>query len=198
MADVLALFGNALAATFLIPQIVRLIGRRDPVGVSATWAGFGVVANAAWVFYLASHGMRVPLLAPALALLFYGVTLALVARLGRADHWVWHSTAFMIVIGLAVLVGGLAALGLCLALTPAIQVAPALVAVFKERHPTGLSPGTWTLAAAEALLWGLYGWLIADNALFGYGVVTTVASLVVLGRWAWTRPQRRFVLRTGV
>lgn len=198
MTDLLALFANALAATFLIPQIVRLLGKRDSAGVSATWAGFGVVTNAAWVFYLASHGMQVPLVAPALALLAYGLTLALVARLQRASRWIWHSAVYMIAIGLAALVGGLTTLGLFLALTPVIQVAPELAAVFRERHPSGLAPGTWALAAAEAVLWGLYGWLIADTALFGYGVVTTGASLVILGRWAWTRPQRRFVLRPGV
>lgn len=198
MTELLALFANALAATFLIPQIARLRVRRDPAGVSATWAAFGVVTNAAWVLYLASNGLWLPLLAPALAFVAYGVTLAIVARLQQASNWVWQIALYTVAIGLALPVGGLVTLGLFLALTPAIQVAPALVAVFRERHPSGLSPGTWALAASEALLWGLYGWLIADTALLGYGVVTTVASVVILGRWAWTRPQRRLVLRAGM
>lgn len=198
MTDVLAVFANALAAVFLIPQIVRLLVRRDPAGVSATWAGFGVVTNAAWVYYLASHEMWIPLLAPALALVAYTVTLAVIARLQRAGQWVWHSALYMIAIGLAAPVGGLATLGLFLAVAPAIQVAPELITVFRERHPSGLSPATWALAATEALLWGAYGWLIADTALLGYGLMTSAASLLILGRWAWTGPRRRLSLRPGV
>ena len=31
---------------------------------------------------------------------------------------------------------------------------------------------TWVIAAAEALLWGGYGWLVADLPLIGYGLIT--------------------------
>ena len=43
MPELLAIVATLLTATFLVPQIVRLISRGDTAGLSAVWAGFGVV-----------------------------------------------------------------------------------------------------------------------------------------------------------
>ena len=186
--DLIAAAATILAALFLLPQIVRLLVRRDATGVSATWAGFGLVTNSAWVVYLWQQGMWAPLLAPAIALVTYGITLAVIARLNRAQRWVWHSGLYIALLAATGPVGGIGALGLILALTPAIQVAPELLAVYRERHPSGVSPTSWGLAGVEAILWGVYGWMVSDTALVGYGLVTTIASALILCRWVTTRP----------
>ena len=49
------------------------------------------------------------------------------------------------------------------------------------------------IAAAEALLWGGYGWLVADLPLIGYGVVTVFGSALILARCWATRSRVRFV-----
>jgi hypothetical protein len=83
---------------------------------------------------------------------------------------------------------GWAGLGVALALTPAIQLTPAVLAAYRSARPEGLSPMTWALMVVEAVMWGGYGWLTADIALIGYGAITAIGSGLVLGRSFLTRP----------
>lgn len=186
--DSIAVAATVLAAVFLVPQIARLSNLGDTRGVSATWAGFGLITNLAWVAYLWQQEMWLPSIAPGIAFVTYGITVAVLARLDRARRWTRASLLFAAVVALTGSVGGVVALGLVLVLTPLIQVAPELAAVFRERHPVGVSPATWAIGVAEAVLWGIYGWRAGDTALLGYGIVTATASLLILGRWVATRP----------
>jgi len=186
----IAFFATVLAAIFLVPQIVRLLVRGDTRGVSATWAGFGLITNLAWVDYLWQQGRWAPVAAPAIALVTYGITLVVLTRLDQGRRWIRSAILYTVLMALAASRGGLIALGLVLAVTPVIQVAPELLAVFKERHPSGVSPATWALAGAEAVLWGIYGWLAGDLALVGYGVFSTAAAIFIIGRWVATHPMR--------
>jgi len=191
--NLLALTATVLAAIFLVPQIVRLVARGDTRGVSATWAGFGLITNLAWVDYLWRQGMWAPAMAPTIALVTYGITLVVIIRLDRGHHWIRSAILYTVLMALSASRGGLVAMGLVLAVTPVIQVAPQLMSVFKERHPSGVSPATWALAGAEAVLWGVYGWLAADLALVGYGVFSTAAAILIIGRWVATHPRRTMV-----
>jgi uncharacterized protein with PQ loop repeat len=182
----LAVVATGLAAIFLIPQIVRLVRHRDASGVSPVWAAFGVLTNLAWVVYLAVEGMWIATLAPALAVVSYGVVLAAVTRVDQSRRWVWWSVAYGLVFVVVSTGGGSTAAGLLLAVTPAIQLAPEVTAVYRKARPSGVSPTTWTLALAEALCWGGYGVLVTDPALVGYGVFTSLGALLVLARW-WVR-----------
>ncbi len=188
--DLIAVLATILAAVFLIPQIARLSILGDVRGVSPTWAGLGLITNLAWVAYLWQQEMWVPSIAPAIAIVTYGITLVVVGRLADNRWWTRSSLSFAAVLAVTGTLGGVAALGLVLVVTPLIQVAPELATIYRERHPVGVSPLTWTLAAAEAVLWGTYGWGIGDPALLGYGVFTATASLLILGRWAATHPRR--------
>jgi uncharacterized protein with PQ loop repeat len=185
----IAFSATVLAAIFLVPQIVRLLVHGDTRGVSATWAAFGLITNLAWVDYLWQQGRWAPVAAPAIALVTYGITLVVIARLDRGHRWMRTAIVYTVSMALASR-GGLIAMGLVLAVTPVIQVAPELLAVFKERHPSGVSPATWALAGAEAVLWGIYGWLAGDLALVGYGVFSTAAATFIIGRWVATHPMR--------
>jgi uncharacterized protein with PQ loop repeat len=182
VTEALAAMATALAAVFLIPQIVRLIGRRDATGVSSVWAAFGVVTNSAWVGYLAAVGLWAAVPAPALATLTYGVALCVIAPLDRRLTWVSTSAGYAAVLAAAGALGGVGVLGVVLSVTPAVQLTPQVIAVFRERCPTGVSPTTWSLSIAEAVLWGCYGLLVWDLALIGYGMVTSVGSALILGR----------------
>jgi hypothetical protein len=122
-------------------------------------------------------------MAPALAFVSFAVVLRIVTSLDRRRSWVWQAAFYTVCFVASMLVGGVAMLGLMLAATPAIQVSPELVAIFRERCPSGVSPATWSLCAAEAVLWGLYGWVVSDTALVGYGLVTAAGSMLILGRW---------------
>lgn len=187
VAEVLAATATALAAVFLVPQIVGLISRRDATGVSAVWAAFGVVTNTAWVLYLGAMGLWVAVPAPALAAATYLIALGVIVPLGRRRSWLWLSGLYVAVLAAVALLGGLVALGLVLSVTPAVQLAPQIIAVYSERCPSGVSPTTWSIGIVEAVLWGLYGLVVNDVALVGYGLVTSAGSMLILGRWLATR-----------
>lgn len=189
VATTLAATATGLAAVFLIPQIVRLVTRGDAAGVSPVWAAFGVITNAAWVVYLGMMGLWAAVAAPALAVMTYGVMLVVLAPLDRGSGWFRTSLGYAVVLAAIGPLAGVGMLGLALSITPAVQLAPQVMSVFREEYPTGVSPTTWSLAIAEAVLWGCYGWLMRDAALVGYGLVTSVGSVLILGRWMVTRPR---------
>jgi uncharacterized protein with PQ loop repeat len=190
ISQVLAVSAIFLAAIFLIPQIVRLVRTGDTSGVSLTWAVFGVVTNLSWVWYLASEQLWTAALAPALAVGTYAIlVLSLVSR-GATLRWVWCLTYSTFLLT-AALVGN-AVLGSLLVLTPAVQLIPELTAVYRHWRPRGVAEATWWLCSAEAVCWGAYGQLVGDGALVGYGIVTSVGSLLIVAR---ARSTRREALR---
>lgn len=185
MTQALALSASLLAATFLIPQIVRLIRLGDTRGVSMTWAVFGVTTNLAWVWYLVNEGLWMPAWAPALAVGTYGLLALFLARRRATPRWgsCLAYSAFLVAAALA----GNTVLGALLVVTPAVQLSPELAAVYRHPNPRGVSSATWWLCVAEAVCWGAYGLLMADPALVGYGIVTTVGSLMIVARSRSTR-----------
>jgi hypothetical protein len=188
VAELLAGTGTVLAFVFLVPQIVRVLIGRDVRGVSPTWAAFGVLTNLAWVVYLAGRGLWPAITAPFLALAGYTVTLWLVASQAADNAWVRASVAYEALLLGILFLWGWVGLGVALALTPAIQLTPAVLAAYRSARPEGLSPMTWALMVVEAVMWGGYGWLTADIALIGYGAITAIGSGLVLGRSVLTRP----------
>lgn len=187
LTGLLAFGANTLAAVFLVPQLVRLVRHRDVAGVSATWIALGIVTNTVWVLYLGRLGLWAGVPAPALALVTYALMLLVVARLERHRIWLGASIAYLVSMAGIGHLGGEGALGLVLALSPTIQILPALVAVFRESRPSGVSPATWLLGTGEATLWGAFGWLVHDLALVGYGLLTTTGSVLILARWLVVR-----------
>lgn len=191
MTTLILTCATGLTAIFLLPQIARLLRSGDISGLSCTWAAFGVVTNLAWILYLGNLGLWMAVMAPALAVTTYGIMLIALARRTHGRSWIWASGAYVMLLGVTGSLGGMEAFGLQLVLAPVIQFTPGVVAAYRERRPTGISPATWSLSAVEALLWGWYGWLVSDVALLGYGLVTGIGSMLILGRWLATRPRFR-------
>jgi uncharacterized protein with PQ loop repeat len=184
---------NLLAGVFLIPQILRLVRTRDTAGVSSTWAAFGALTNTTWVIYLAMIGLWAAAVAPALAVLAYTIMVRFLVRDDLRRSWIWLSVLYAFLFSVVAGLGGTDALAPMLALTPVVQLAPGMTSVFRETHPTGVSPTTWGLSLCEAVLWGLYGWLVSDTALVGYGLFTGAGSILILGRLIATRPRLAYV-----
>lgn len=185
MSQVLAVSASFLAATFLIPQIVRLVRTGDTSGVSLTWALFGVITNLSWVCYLVNEGLWMAAFAPALAVCTYAILVVVLARRGATPHWGW-CLAYSAVLLTAALAGNVV-LGSLLVVAPAVQLTPELTAVYLHPCPHGVAEATWWLCAAEAVCWGAYGLLMGDGALVGYGMVTSVGSLMIVARSRSTR-----------
>lgn len=189
MTGIVATAATVVAGGFLLPQIIRVVRSGDVAGVSPVWAGFGLVTNLAWVLYLGRNGIWAAVLAPGIAVLAYGVTLGVLR--GRGGPWALASVAYSAVLAGLVAAAGMAGIALFLVIAPGVQLVPAVAAAYRSRCPSGLSPVTWALSLAEAGLWGLYGWMVADPALVGYGVVTSGGSLLVLARLALLAPRVR-------
>jgi uncharacterized protein with PQ loop repeat len=185
----LGVFGTVLAALFLAPQIVRLLGSRDASGISMTWAGLGLLTNLAWVLYLASRDLWLPSLAPAGAIVMYGLMVMVIRSVDGGARW-RPTVTYGAILGITPMLGGWPALGVVLILTPSIQLIPAVAEVYAHPRPFGISPLTWGLALAEAICWGMYGYLVRDVALVGYGVVSSLGSILILWRRWGVSPGR--------
>ena len=139
MPELLAIVATLLTATFLVPQIVRLISREDTAGLSAVWAGFGVVTNLAWVAYVGVQDLWVASFAPAMAVVAYTITLVLIVRRAPGIEWwrpsFWYSASLLAAEALM----GPAGLGLLLAMTP---MARSCGAAMDGWWPISLSSGT--------------------------------------------------------
>lgn len=185
ITQLLGVGATVLAGGFLIPQIARLVRSRDTRGVSVTWAVFGVITNVAWVSYLVVEDLWLPALAPAIAVISYTILAFALMRMKAGSCRAWWPL-YAASLALAGWCGGAHTVGIVLALTPLIQLAPEIYVVYRQVQPSGVSPATWGLSAGEALCWGAYGALVGDPALVGYGVVTSVGSALILVRW-WSR-----------
>jgi hypothetical protein len=191
MTAIFAGVGTALAVVFLIPQMTRVVVRRDIAGLSPAWAAFGMSTNMAWVTYLVSQALWAALVAPVLAALAYSITLRLIATRTTHRQWVRAAGPYALILVAVVSIWGWVGLGIALALTPIIQLAPGVMAAYRTRVPSGISPLTWSLAVLEAMAWGGYGLLTGDLPLIGYGVITAIGSALILSRCLATRPRMR-------
>jgi uncharacterized protein with PQ loop repeat len=176
---------------FLLPQIARVLRTGDTTGLSTSWAAFGLVTNLAWIVYLGRFGLWAAVMAPALAVVTYGIMLVTFIKRAPGREWTLATCVYVTVLVTVGSLGGNAALGIVLVLAPVLQLTPAIAAAHRAHRPTGIAPATWLLSAAEALLWGWYGWLVSDVALLGYGLVTGLGSALILRRWLSTRPRLR-------
>lgn len=188
LADVAIIAATVLAASALVPQVLKLLRTRTPDGVSATWAAFGVVTNVAWAVYLTSQALWLTLPAVVMVVTGYAVTFALLRRLGGAagaSSLLGAGWAFTLAtIGA---LGGWTVLGTVLGFSYAVQVAPGVWTAYRTYLPAGISPGTWWIVLVEGLLWGYYGWWHGDTPLMIFAVVATVASIAMLARYSATR-----------
>lgn len=186
-------FASIVAATVLawvalVPQVVKLARGRDPEGVSPTWPAFGLVSNVAWVAYLIGEQLWAAIPATAVAGVFYAAVIAYLASTPTPmAPVVARGTVWTAVLVACLGVGGWTSLGLLLGWSYAVQVAPAVWSAHRTPAPSGVSVGTWSLLTVEALLWGVYGWSIADAPLLAYGFVGVTAGAAILVRYARTR-----------
>ncbi len=189
-ADVFVIVATLLAWTTLIPQIRRIIRTGDIEGVSVTWPFIGLVSNTAWTLYLASQALWAATPSTAGMVVFYVVAIKVLAdrhaplrrALGRGA--LWAST-----LGTVGVLFGWGAFGLVLGWSYAVQMAPPLVAAYRSSSPTGISIGSWTLITVEALLWGIYGWLLDDLPVQVFALTGVVAGSSILAR-AWQTRRR--------
>lgn len=190
-ADLSVIAATVLAWISLAPQIVRLARTGDPTGVSTTWPAIGLVSNAGWTFYLLSRELWAAIPSTVVMMVFYGLVLRALARTGtRLDRSWGRGATWAAILGIAAAVGGMRGLGLVLAWSYVVQIAPAVRAVYAVGRPTGVSVATWLLIAGEAALWGFYGWWFDDLPVMIYAAVGVLGGLAIVARMVAIRRSR--------
>jgi uncharacterized protein with PQ loop repeat len=188
IADTAAVTATLLAFVTLIPQVAKLARTKNAEGVSTTWAVLGAVSNAAWAAYLVSQRLWLAVPSTAVMAVFYVVTVGLIGWTGRpvlrplSVGALWASV--LTVVGV---VGGWAGLGILLGVSFGVQATPSLWTAFRTWAPSGISPGTWQLTLIEGLLWLVYGAAYTDQAIVLFGILSSVASALMVARYYGTR-----------
>jgi hypothetical protein len=188
LANIAIVLAMASSITFLIPQIVKLVRTRDSEGVSSTWPALGFMINVGWFVYLMSQQLWISVIAPFVTFVSYGVTLWALRRTGRdlsksSTRGVVGAMA-LIAVGTA---GGWKVLGVVLGVSYGVMLAPSIWTAYRAAIPSGISPFTWWLGLAEALLWGYYGWFHSDRGIITFMVVGVIGSGLMLIRFYTTR-----------
>ncbi len=174
--------------TFLLPQIIKLTRTKDSAGVSTTWPALGFVTNVGWFLYVISQQLWPAMVAPFVTFVSYGVTLWALARTGRdLRSSVTRGGVWTILLVATTVFLGWTALGVVLGLSYGVMIAPSVWTAYRTADPSGVSPGTWLIGIAEAVLWGYYGLFHGDRGIITFGIVGLIGSAVILVRYYVTR-----------
>jgi uncharacterized protein with PQ loop repeat len=170
----------------LLPQPIRLVRTGVPDGVSPLSTLIAFDGALAWIVY----GVEAHL--PAIVVVSAVATPPLVAtavllrrRTTRGDALVGGLWGLLVVLAWRA-----GCLGAVIAADVLLHVGPQVWIALRSDRLGGLSPATWRLAVADALLWGAYGWTSGDPALVGYGVILGSGAVTILLRLRWRPPPR--------
>lgn len=190
LANIAVIAATIGTVTFLVPQTVKLIHTRDTEGVSATWPALGFVVNLGWFIYMIAQQLWAATLAPFVTFLSYLVVLWALRRAGRSLRvGAWRAGGWGVLLALVGVIWGWEPLGVALGLSIGVQLSPSVWSAYRSPDPSGVSPMTWWIGFAEALLWGYYGLFHRDAGIVTFGVVATVAAVLMLIRYYSTRPR---------
>ena len=73
-------------------------------------------------------------------------------------------------------------LGVVLGVSYGVKLGPAVVKVWRSSDLSGVSPATWGLSGAESVVWGVFGWAVADGPILVYAMSGVLASVLILVR----------------
>lgn len=186
---------NLLGAAMAAPQALKLRRTRRPDGVSVPWAAISATVNAWWGVYgigVGDWGIVPVSIVSVLA--YLTITYYLVRLTGSNPRRLLPAAASVLAISavpVATLVlSGWTTTGLVLGTLYGIQLAPAVVAVYRVVDVAGVSLATWLIAFAEAALWGVYGFSRLDLGLLALSITGLFMSSLVLARLFVRRPRR--------
>ena len=184
----IVVLASVLGAVMAVPQALRLVRYRRVEGVSTAWAAMSTTLNAWWVVYGVGSGSWGIVPVSAVSVGAYLVILASLVRFSNVPNGTTIRKFLVAAIGVGLipvpvlLLGGWAATGVVLGALYGIQLAPAVVAVYRTEDVSGVSAATWSIAWAEALLWGFYGLAHADAGLMTLAATGLTFSTAVLAR----------------
>lgn len=192
----LGAIGTVLGLVRAIPQLFRLIGSRDPHGVSVDTASTSCVISFGWTTYgLFTSQLPVATATFSSAVVFAGIACVGLV-LGRGLGEIKTAPLWYLVLLGALVLGGTDALGVVLAFSVLVGNLPQIVTAFRESDLSGLSPATWAFSMADGTVWLLYALFANDLAILSYGILQLVTSSVISARrLVWARRQPVYAYR---
>jgi uncharacterized protein with PQ loop repeat len=185
--NLIVVAASVLGSGMALPQALKLARTQNVDGVSAVWIGVSMAINVWWTIYAIHESVWALLPVSTVSLALYLGMGVIYLRSVGASALPGFAVGGLI-LGMAplpaLLVGGWEAAGLAIGLSYGIQLAPAVFAAFRTRALDGVSPGTWVISLAEAVLWLAYGAMISDIALLAGGTAGVVMATAMLSRLA--------------
>ena len=186
-----AAVATVLSVVMLLPQVVRLFRTKRTGGLSVAWLSVGVALNAWWLAYCVANHYWLLLPLQSGLVLQQAVALGYLVHLAPvpARRVVLPMGAMAMAGGVVAVTGGWIALGVALGAAYAVQLTPAVVAIYRAADPDGVSPTTWWLTGVEAAAWGGFGVAVVDVGVLVYassGPLAAVLLLLRLGRVRWS------------
>lgn len=167
-----------------LPQLYRLLVRRDSAGVSVLTWWLTLCAGATWV----AHNLRHGEVAAAVANGWSALTAAGIVYRCYADTRDQPFAVAGVVLGAVCVADAIAAvtmpdaLGWIAAVIGMVMFVPQVKQVLTRATSTGVSVGTWCLAIVASLLWAVYGVLHDDPAVVAPPVLTGSSALIIVVR----------------
>lgn len=189
---VLAVVALIVGLTRALPQLVRLLRAKDAAGVSLDGCATSAIVSSFWATYGVLTGQPAVVLAsgtPAVVFVLIGLA---ALRYGRRIGELRTGPLFLVVFTVVTIAGGAAGLGVVLTVGALVANTPHVIAAYREKDLTGVSPLTWALTAADGAIWTTYALVTGDVPILVNNVfqLTTSASIVARRQW-WARDLRR-------
>lgn len=180
--------GMAVGLIRALPQLFRLLRDKDAHGVSVDTAATSSIVSFGWAGYgVLSDQPPVAFATGSSGVIFAGVTI-LALRFGRRTRELRAAPVWLFVLTIALVSFGSKGLGSLLPISVLVANVPQILAAYREKDLTGLSPATWLLSVSDGLVWFGYSLFARDGSIFVFGVLqVTTSGMIVARRWMWER-----------
>lgn len=183
----LGALGTLVGLVRAVPQLLRLIRERDAHGVSLDTAATSSLVSFGWATYGVMTDQPAVTLATGASGIVFAAVAMLAKALGRRAKELRAAPVWLLVLAIAAGRGS-SGLGLVLPVSVLVANVPQIVAAYRERDLTGLSPATWLLSTADGAVWLAYSLFADDTSILVFGILqVTTSSSIVFRRWAWAR-----------
>ncbi len=176
------IISTTLGITRAMPQLVRIIQKRNVRGVSVDTSATSAIVSLGWAVYgFWTHQLSICFASGATAIIFIFITLAAL-HFGRQLKELKIAPVWVAVLILFGAMGGPFGFGLVLPISVLAANIPQVWVAYKEVNLTDLSLGTWILAMIEGFLWAGYGIIQHDVSVLAnnFFLVTTSGMIVTL------------------
>lgn len=188
LLPLLGVLGLIVGLTRALPQLVRLLRKKDAAGVSVDGSATASIVSAAWTTYgVLTEQPAVVVASGTPAVVFALITLAAL-RYGRSIREFKTAPVVLVVSAVVVFFGGAIGLGVALTVGALIANTPHVIVAYREKDLSGISPSTWRLNATDGAIWITYAVITGDVPILVNNTFQLITSLlIVLRRWSWAR-----------